>query len=80
MNNKFILWIRGWHSCFSWIFQMFWKECLTDLHFNDLPRHPQDFIAFAERWNGRLAMLSVLIILQLELIYKAGIWQILGFV
>ena len=80
MIHKFTLWLRGWISVFTWFFQTIWKEYLVDLHLNNLPWHRDDYIAFAERWNGRFAMLAVVLILQLELIYKISIWQFLGFV
>lgn len=80
MNNKTVLWLKGWFSCFSWIFKMIWDECLVDLHIQTLPWTPEDFIAFAERWNGRFAMVGILLILQLELTYHMSIWEFLGFV
>ena len=80
MKTKFQLWLEGWSGCLGWIFKSIWDNCLVDLHFKTIPWAPEDFIAFAERWNGRFAMLGVLIILQIELAYHMSIWQFLGFV
>lgn len=76
--NKAWLWIQGTWSCFSWIFKEIWKEYLIDLHLNKIPWRPGDYIWFAERWNGRVAMITILVVLQLELIYKVSIWEMIG--
>jgi hypothetical protein len=75
--TKAKLWLAGtWHCC-SWAFKGIWDNYLVDLHPNKIPWHPDDFISYAERWNGRIAMLAVITILQLELIYKISIWELI---
>ena len=76
--NKAWLWIQGTWSCISWIFKEIWNECLIDLHLDKIPWHPSDYMWFAERWNGRVAMITILVVLQLELIYKVSIWEMIG--
>jgi len=76
--NKAMLWFQGLWSCFSWIPKVLWDEYLVDLHLKNIPWHPMDYIGYAERWNGRVAMIAVVVILQLELIYKTSIWEWLG--
>ena len=51
---------------------------MVDLHSDKWPWHPNDYIWFAERWNGRFAMFGVIAILQLELIYKESFWKLIG--
>lgn len=76
--NKAWLWIQGTWNCISWIFKEIWNEWLIDLHPNKIPWHPSDYMWFAERWNGRVAMLTIVVVLQLELIYKVSIWEMIG--
>jgi len=76
--TKAKFWIVGIGGCFSWIFKTFWDEYLVDLHSDKFPWHPNDYIWYAERWNGRVAMIAVLVILQLELVYKVSIWEMIG--
>ena len=75
--NKAWNWIQGIWMCFSWIFVMIWKEYLVDLHFNKIPSDIDDYMWYAERWNGRVAMIAIVIILQMELITKTSIWEVL---
>lgn len=75
MNNKVFLWLKGCYSCFSWMFKAIWDEYLIDLHLHKIPSHPNDYIAFAERWNGRVAMISIIVILQWELLKKQASWS-----
>jgi hypothetical protein len=56
--DKFWYSIRGWYSCTSWIITEIVKEYLPDLVFWKPPTHPDDFTWYAERVNGRLAMLG----------------------
>jgi hypothetical protein len=77
MNKIFSL-IHGIWICISWIFKEIWNEYLVDLHVNKIPLHPQDYIWFAERWNGRVAMIVIVVVLQLEFIYKVSIWELIG--
>jgi hypothetical protein len=76
--TKAKLWLVGLWHCFSWIFKAIWDEYLVDLHPSKIPWHPNDYIWYAERWNGRVAMIAVITILQLELIYKVSIWEFIG--
>lgn len=76
--QKTKLFIEGWWSCISWIFKEIIKEYYPDLNFKQLPLHPNDFLWFAERWNGRVAMLAVVFILQWELLSKQSIWYFIG--
>jgi hypothetical protein len=76
--TKAKLFLQGIWNCFAWVIKTLWDEYLTDLHPNKIPLHPGDYIWYAERWNGRFAMFGFLLILQLELIYKISIWEIIG--
>jgi hypothetical protein len=75
--NKFWLGVQGYVSCFGWIFATIWEVILEkcpDLKFWKPPTHPDDFIWYAERVNGRLAMLALTSILAwkyVTLIYSA---------
>ena len=75
--NKFVLTIQGYISCFGWIFTETYKAILEqcpDLKLWDIPTHPDDFLCYAERVNGRLAMLALTGILgwkYINLIYAA---------
>ena len=60
--NKFVLALKGYASCFGWVFAAIWREILEncpDLKFWEPPTHPEDFLWYAERVNGRLAMLTL---------------------
>jgi hypothetical protein len=71
-------WIQGMWMCFSWIFKMIWTEYMVDLHFNrSLPWTIDDYMWYAERWNGRVAMIAIVVILQMELIYKVSILELI---
>ena len=76
--NKVKLFIEGWWSCISWIVKEIIKEYCPDLNFKSISTHPNDYLWFAERWNGRAAMLAVVFILQWELLSKQSIWHFLG--
>jgi hypothetical protein len=75
--NKFVLTIQGYASCFGWIFASIWElilERCPDLKFWKPPTHPDDFLWYAERVNGRLAMLALTSLLAwkyVNLIYIA---------
>ena len=75
--NKFLLTLQGYAMCFSWIPKMILHEC-PDLLFWRVPTHPSDFIAYAERINGRLAMLAIVIILNTEFFTHESIWRTLN--
>jgi hypothetical protein len=75
--NKFVLTIKGYASCFGWVFSETWKALLEnypDLKFWKPFTHLDDFLWYAERVNGRLAMLALTFILAskyVNLIYVA---------
>jgi hypothetical protein len=76
--NKVWASIQGIWFCLSFIAKEIWNEYLVDLHPNKIPLHPNDYLWFAERWNGRVAMITIIAVLQLELIYKVSIWELIG--
>lgn len=71
--NKAVLWVQGMWHCISWMVHAIWKETMVDLDFAKIPWHPQDFIWYAERWNGRLAMIGITIVLYLEFVRKTSL-------
>ena len=76
--NKAKLWIQGMWSCLSWLVMEIYKVYCPDLNLNNLPLHPEDYLWYAERWNGRAAMIAVLFILQWEWITGRSIWEFIG--
>ena len=75
--SNFFRKLKACWDCVSWIFTYLFKDCV-DLRFWVLPLHPNDLIWYAERVNGRLAMLTLTIILHLELFSHESIWQLVG--
>jgi len=77
--NKLILAIRGYLNCLSWVLfetiKYIWDEC-PDLKFWNIPTHPADFLWYAERINGRVAMITLSSVLWLELLTGKGIWEL----
>lgn len=63
--------------CISWIFTGLIENCV-DLKFWKFPKNPNDLLWYAERVNGRLAMLTLIVVLHLELFNHESIWQIIG--
>ena len=60
--NKFLLGIQGYISCFGWIFPALWEwilEMSPDLRFWKWHNNLGDHFWYAERVNGRLAMLAL---------------------
>jgi hypothetical protein len=60
--NKFLLGIQGYASCFGWLFPAFWElilEMSPDLRFWKWHTNLDDHLWYAERVNGRLAMLAL---------------------
>jgi hypothetical protein len=60
--NKFLLGIQGYVSCFGWMFVAFWEwilEMSPDLRFWKWHTNFDDHLWYAERVNGRLAMLAL---------------------
>jgi hypothetical protein len=76
--SKFRLWVIGWWSCLSWMIPELVHEYFPDLKFWNIPTHIGDFIWYAERVNGRLAMLAVVAILALDLFTHKSIWELIG--
>lgn len=64
--------IIGWYHCISWFLLAFLKEVLPDLF--GIPTNPSDFAWYAERMNGRVAMLAVTTILCVDFLTKQSIW------
>jgi len=77
--NKFWYGVQGYASCFGWmfgaIFKFIWEEC-PDLKFWKWHTNIGDHIWYAERVNGRVAMLVLSIVLILELILHKSIWDL----
>lgn len=60
--NKFILGVKGYVSCVSWIPGALWETLvreLPDLKFWKKHDNFDDHIWYAERVNGRIAMLTL---------------------
>ena len=77
--NKFWYGVQGYISYFGWmlgaIFQFIWEEC-PDLKFWKWHTNMGDHIWYAERVNGRVAMLVLSIVLILELVSHKSIWDL----
>lgn len=54
------------------------KEYCPDLNPLNIPTHPEDFLWYAERVNGRIAMLAITSVLMAEFATKESIFQIIG--
>ena len=54
------------------------KEYCPDLNALNIPTHPEDFLWYAERVNGRIAMLTITSVLMAEFATKESIFQIIG--
>ena len=54
------------------------KEYCPDLNLLDIPTHPDDFLWYAERVNGRIAMLTIVSVLMIEFATKKSIFEIIG--
>jgi len=59
-------------------FQEIVKEYCPDLNLFDIPTNPDDFLWYAERVNGRVAMLTILSVLMVEFATKKSIFEIVG--
>lgn len=60
--NKFFLGVQGYWSCLGWAFPALWAwilETLPDLRFWKWHTNLDDHLWYAERVNGRLAMLAL---------------------
>jgi hypothetical protein len=54
------------------------KEYCPDLNLLDIPTNPDDFLWYAERVNGRIAMLTIISVLMAEFATKKSIFEIIG--
>jgi hypothetical protein len=64
--NKFLLGIQGYCSCFGWLLPATWKwllQYLPELRFWEWHSNLDDHLWYAERINGRIAMLAMTYIL-----------------
>jgi len=59
-------------------FQEIVKEYCLDLNLLDIPTNPDDFLWYAERVNGRVAMLTIISVLMAEFATKKSIFEIVG--
>ena len=59
-------------------FQEIVKEYCPDLNLLDIPTNPDDFLWYAERVNGRVAMLTILSVLMAEFATKKSIFEIVS--
>lgn len=69
--NKIFLGIKGYISCLGWVLAVLWDfvvEHCTEIRFWERHDNFDDHIWYAERVNGRLAMVTLTIILILELV------------
>jgi hypothetical protein len=78
--NKILASIQGYASCFGWVLQAAFnwlvEEC-PDLKFWKWHTNLDDHIWYAERVNGRVAMLALTTVLILELVSDRSIWDII---
>jgi hypothetical protein len=77
---KKILWtLQGYVSCLGWMIpaclRWVYEEC-PDLKFWEWHDNMNDHLWYAERVNGRVAMLVLSVLLILELIQRKSIWEI----
>jgi hypothetical protein len=78
--NKFLLGIQGYASCFGWIFVAIFKVILEecpDLKFWERHSNWDDHIWYAERVNGRIAMLVLSVLLLYEFTTHTSIWSLI---
>jgi hypothetical protein len=54
------------------------KEYCPDLNPLNIPAHPEDFLWYAERVNGRIVMLTITSVLMAEFATKESIFQLIG--
>jgi hypothetical protein len=76
--NKIVGFFQGLWNCLSWFVVEIVKEYCPDLNISNIPSHPEDYLWYAERMNGRAAMIAVVFILQWELITHKSIWEFIG--
>ena len=64
--NKFLLGLQGYLSCLGWMLPALWEwilEMSPDLRFWKWHTNLDDHLWYAERVNGRLAMLTLTFLL-----------------
>jgi hypothetical protein len=78
--NKILLGIKGYWSCFGWmisaLFTWILEEC-PDLKFWKGYTDIDDHLWYAERVNGRIAMLVLSVLLLYEFTTHHGIWSLI---
>jgi len=78
--EKIALMIKGYASCFGWIimelFKWILEEC-PDLKFWKGHTNFDDHIWYAERVNGRIAMLVLTVVLLYEFTTHTSIWSLI---
>lgn len=78
--TKAKLWIQGLFSCVQAVFQMLYcaiKANAPDLDFKNVPWHIEDYICYAERVNGRVAMIVLSSLLLIEYCSGQSIWRLI---
>ena len=78
--NKFFLGIKGYISCLGWVLAVLWDfvvEHCTEIRFWEKHDNLDDHLWYAERLNGRLAMVTLTTILILELVSHHSIWDLI---
>jgi hypothetical protein len=61
----------------TFLLHFFLEKC-PDLFISNIPTHPEDFLWYAERVNGRIAMIAILSVLTAEFATKRSIFQLIG--
>jgi hypothetical protein len=56
----------------------FLLEKCPDLFIFNIPTHPEDFLWYAERINGRIAMIAIVSVLTAEFATKRSIFQLIN--
>lgn len=79
--EKILLTIKGYHACFGWMFSaaFTWllEEC-PDLKFWKGHTNFDDHIWYAERVNGRIAMLVLTVAVLYEFTTHTSIWSLIN--
>jgi len=78
--NRIFLGIKGYISCLGWVLAVLWDfvvEHCAEIRFWERHDNFDDHIWYAERVNGRLAMVTLTIILILELVSHHSIWDLI---
>jgi hypothetical protein len=78
--NKFWLGFQGYWSCFSWMLSALFTwilETCPDLKFWEGHTDIDDHLWYAERVNGRIAMLVLSAVLLYEFTTHTSIWSLI---